>query len=91
MAHHGVATEDFFRASVTSVPADMTVADATGVGNVTQATHHSATTTVPGLHDVFFDVAGNAAVHLEHAVSSAHGTLPLPFPSSCHSLLLALL
>jgi hypothetical protein len=28
----------------------------------------SATASPAGLHDVFFDVAGNAAVHLEHAV-----------------------
>jgi hypothetical protein len=70
MAHHGVATEDFFRASL---PADTIVEEATDAAAGTQADRHSANSAVPGLlQDVFFDVAGNAAVHLEHAVSSAH-------------------
>lgn len=62
MAHHGVATEDFFRASLPPQPAEAAADEA-------PPAHHSAAASLVGLQDVFFDVAGNAAVHLEHAVS----------------------
>ena len=62
MAHHGVATEEFFRASLPPQAAE-------AADDGAQPAHHSAAASLIGLQDVFFDVAGNAAVHLEHAVS----------------------
>eukprot|EP01047_Picozoa_sp_COSAG01_P071988 COSAG01_NODE_11331_length_1955_cov_1.907328_1_plen_272_part_00 len=65
MALHGVSVEDFYRA----LRREETPSDGCGEGATTVrgGTPGTADNGAAGLADVFYDVAGNAAVHLEHA------------------------
>ena len=74
MAHHSVPTEDFYRAAL--APSDTIEGGAAAPGS-------EAGVVSPDLIEVFYDVAGNAAVHLEHARS-----LQSDVPKEYRSLLL---